>query len=380
MQLFKSELKIDFIGMARFWMVVSGIVLLAAVASFFTKGFNYGIDFLGGTAIEVKFDKKAMANADKIRDALHKIEMGNAMVQNYGSAESNEFMIKTGQASANIESHEDKFRKALEGEFKGENKIEEIRFAPDKMYITLEKLHDPNRLKKSIEGLAITDLNLHSVSLYGKESSREYLVEFVGITQMVSGALEKVFKKGEFEIIKVDKVGRKVGKELRRDAILAAFVALFFMLIYIWLRFEMEFAPGAVICLIHDAIITAGVFSLFGLEIDTTFVAAILTIVGYSINDTIVVYDRIRENMGIMKSDSFRKIINKSINQTLSRTVLTSITALFITGVILIYGGPILFNMALALTIGILIGTYSTMFIASPITLFLYEKYFSKKR
>jgi preprotein translocase subunit SecF len=165
-----------------------------------------------------------------------------------------------------------------------------------------------------------------------------------------------------------------VGKELRVNAILSAIIAMFFILVYVWLRFEMEFAPGAVLCLVHDSIITAGVFSLFGLEIDTSFVAAILTLVGYSINDTIVVYDRIRENMGVLKSEPFGVIINRSINQTLSRTILTSVTVFIIAVVLLIWGGPILFNLSLALTIGVFIGTYSSIYIASPLTLLFHKR------
>ncbi len=379
MQLMKQESKIDFLGMSRFWIIFSIIVIVLSLSSFIVRGFNYGIDFTGGTAINIKFEANADASADKIRDALSKINMESASVQNYGEKDAHEFLIKVGLGNLELNKYESEFKKSIDAVFAGKNSVKSIKFSSNKAYVTLEKPGDSQLIKKGIEDLKIPNLKLRFVELYGKESNQEYLAEFLDVSQSVNDALAGIFPAGTFSIIKVDNVGKKVGKELRRDAILASFIALFFILLYIWLRFELEFAPGAVICLIHDAIITAGVFSLFGFEIDTTFVAAILTIVGYSINDTIVVYDRIRENLVVLKSDPFKKIINRSINQTLSRTLLTSLTTLLVTVVVLFFGGPILFNMALALTIGVVIGSYSTIFIASPLTLYLYEKVFSKK-
>lgn len=376
----KRETNINFVGMSRFWIIFSTVAIIISFASFIVRGFNYGIDFVGGTAISVQFNKNTKASAEGIRRGLAKIQMENATVQEYGEKEENEYLIKAGLPTSDLEDYEGDFKKAINAVLKSGNEIASVKFATDKMYVVLKQKDDPEGIKKAIEGLKIPNISIESVKLYGKESNREYLVEFMGVTQVVSKALSSVFGADTFKVIKVDRVGRKVGRELRTDAILASFIALFFILIYIWLRFEMEFAPGAVVCLIHDAIITAGVFSVFGLEIDTTFVAAILTIVGYSINDTIVVYDRIRENLITLKSQSFVAIVNRSINQTLSRTILTSVTVLMVTIVILIYGGPILFNMALALTIGVFVGSYSTIFIATPLTLYLNERFFTKKR
>ena len=170
-----------------------------------------------------------------------------------------------------------------------------------------------------------------------------------------------------YELLEKDTVGPKIGSELREAAIWAILASLGLILLYISWRFEFRFAVGAVIALFHDVIITLGIFSLLNLEISLTVVAAFLTIVGYSLNDTIVVFDRIRENLKIMRRESYEQIFNTSINQTLSRTILTSFTTLLVVVILFLFGGEVIHNFSFALLVGILIGTYSSVFIASPI-------------
>jgi len=165
-------------------------------------------------------------------------------------------------------------------------------------------------------------------------------------------------------------VGPKVGKDLRQKALLSLFYAMLFMLAYIWWRFEFAFGMGAMIALLHDVLITIGVISITNTEFDLTIVAALLTIVGYSINDTIVVYDRIRENLKNMRRESYATIINRSINETLSRTILTSFTVFLVAIILFLFGGEVIHGFSLAMMVGVIAGTYSSIYIASPIVLF----------
>src|SRR3989337_1422336 len=184
------------------------------------------------------------------------------------------------------------------------------------------------------------------------------------------GALISEFSKDDFEVRRVEIVGPKVGKDLKGKAILSLFYAMIFMLVYVWWRFELAFGVGAVIALLHDVLITAGAISITNTEFDLTIVAALLTIVGYSINDTIVIYDRIRENLKNMKRESYSDIVNRSINETLSRTILTSFTVFLVAIILFLFGGEVIHGFSLAMMVGVIAGTYSSIYIASPIVLF----------
>jgi preprotein translocase subunit SecF len=187
--------------------------------------------------------------------------------------------------------------------------------------------------------------------------------------EMVEGSLTERFPDNPFEVRQVEQVGPKIGSELRGKAIWAIVVALIGIVFYISWRFEFKFAMGAIAALIHDVLITLGVFSVLNLEVSLAIVAAFLTIVGYSLNDTIVVYDRIRENVKKLRASSYFQIINTSINETLSRTVLTSGTTFVVVFVLFLFGGQVIHDFAFALMIGVIVGTYSSIFIASPILL-----------
>ena len=187
------------------------------------------------------------------------------------------------------------------------------------------------------------------------------------VSELVTAELADKIQDNKFEIREKDTVGPRIGSELRRAAIWAVLAALGLILVYISWRFEFKFAVGAVIALFHDVIITLGVFSLLNIEISLAVIAAFLTIVGYSLNDTIVVFDRIRENLKILRREQYEKIINISINQTLSRTILTSLTTFMVVLVLFFFGGEVIHTFSFAILIGVLIGTYSSIFVASPI-------------
>lgn len=187
------------------------------------------------------------------------------------------------------------------------------------------------------------------------------------VSDLITKELANKITGNKFELLEKDTVGPKIGGELRRAAIWAILISMGLILIYISWRFEFIFAIGAVIALFHDVLITLGAFSILNLEVSLAVLAAFLTIVGYSLNDTIVVFDRIRENLKIMRREEYDKIINISINQTLSRTILTSLTTLMVVVILFLFGGEVIHNFSFALLIGITIGTYSSIFVASPI-------------
>ena len=193
------------------------------------------------------------------------------------------------------------------------------------------------------------------------------------LADTVRGVLDERF--GAVRVEGIEFVGPRVGAELRRDGLNALLIACLLILGYVAFRFSARFAPGAVVALVHDVLITAGVFVILGVEFDLRVLAALLAILGYSLNDTIIVYDRIRENMGIRTKRALEDVINRSVNQTLSRTLLTSMTTLLAVGALLIFGGPVIRPFALAMMIGILVGTYSSVFIAAPTVLWLEQRF-----
>jgi preprotein translocase SecF subunit len=168
-------------------------------------------------------------------------------------------------------------------------------------------------------------------------------------------------------VLSIEKVGPKVGAELSSDALMAILSALFFILVYVSVRFEFKYAVGAIAALTHDVLITLGIFSLLGYEVSLAVIAAFLTIVGYSLNDTIVIFDRVRENVKNSKNTNIKSIINKSINESLSRTIITSITTFFVVLILFLFGGEVIHAFSFAMIIGVLIGTYSSIFVASPV-------------
>ena len=193
-------------------------------------------------------------------------------------------------------------------------------------------------------------------------------------TKTVPQILAEAFPESTVELRREEKVGPKIGKELRTGAINSVVVALALIMLYITVRFaHFQFALGAVVALIHDVLITLGIFSLMGKEISLVILAAFLTIIGYSLNDTIVVFDRIRENMAMRRKETYEGVVNKSLNETLSRTIITSLTTLLVAAILFVFGGPVIHDFAFALVIGVLVGTYSSLFVASPVVIAWYR-------
>tara|TARA_Y100001980_G_C14553316_1_gene338487 strand:- start:3622 stop:4341 length:720 start_codon:yes stop_codon:yes gene_type:complete len=191
------------------------------------------------------------------------------------------------------------------------------------------------------------------------------------VEKMASLYPDLVPKDGNDFILSIEKVGPKIGAELRGDAIMAVVSALLLILVYITIRFELKYAVGAIAALAHDVLVTLGIFSLFGYEISLAVIAAFLTIVGYSLNDTIVIFDRVRENARLLKKSALISVINQSINDSLSRTIVTSLTTFFVVLILFVFGGEVLHTFSFAMIVGVIVGTYSSIFVASPVVLYM---------
>lgn len=288
MQIIKNDINIDFVGKRKLAFIVSGLLILVGLVSLVVNGGpNYGIDFAGGTLVQVKFVDDT--DAAKIKDSLASLDLGSIVVQRFGD-DPNEFLIRV------------------------------------------------------------------------QESTKEK-----DLSAMISGSLTASHGDGMVDIRRVEMVGPQVGKDLREKGLLSIAYAMVGILIYISWRFELRYAIGAIVALLHDVLITIGAFSITGREIDLPIIAAFLAIIGYSLNDTIIVYDRIRENYGKQKKEGFSTVINSSINETLSRTILTSGTTLLVVVALFIFGGGVIHNFAFAMLVGIGVGTYSSIFVASPV-------------
>jgi len=270
--------------------IISIILIITSLGLLMFKGLNYGVDFKGGTLIELRTDKNS-ANIAKIRDSFNQMNLGDVSVKNFGNE--TDFIVKFEKQNSN-----------------------------DPKFIDNLK----TKLSSSISSL---------------------------------------------DFRRVENVGPKVSEELLQSGIIAIGLSLAAMLFYIWIRFEWQFSLGAIVALFHDVIITLGVFSLFSLEINLSIVAAVLTIVGYSMNDTVVIFDRVRENLRKHADIKIFELTNISINQTLSRTIITSLTTLLALLSIFIFGGEILKGFSLAMILGVVFGTYSSIYIANPILVLL---------
>ena len=275
--------------------ILSFSIFIISILFILFKGLNYGIDFKGGTLIELRSDSQNI-NISEIRSSLNSINLGDVNVKEFGKK--GDFLIKVEQ-----------------------------------------KMEDNSQLVPEIKKTLINNLN------------------------------------AEINFRRVENVGPKVSSELLQSGIIAISLSLIAMLFYIWIRFEWQFSVGSIVALFHDVIITLGIFSVLSLEINLSIIAAVLTIVGYSMNDTVVIYDRIRENLNKHTRLNIKETANLSINETLSRTIITSLTTLLALLSIYILGGEILRGFAFAMILGVLIGTYSSIFVAAPVLKFFKVSY-----
>ena len=314
MEILKKQTTIDFLGRRKLALIISAALVLISVGSFLTRGLNLGIDFTGGTLVEVGYQHSV--EVESVRVTLAENGFDDAIVQNFGTTR--DVMVR------------------LPATFSRQDTS-----AAEISSQVMEALREP---------------------------WNEVLAESAGRDSqqcLSDGGSDDC----QVQMRRVEFVGPQVGSELANQGGLAMMYALLGILIYVTYRFEWRFAVGSVVALVHDVLITVGAFSLFQFEFSLPVLAAVLAVIGYSLNDTIVVYDRIRENFRKMRKSSVVQIMNASINQTLPRTLLTSLTTLMVVLTLLIFGGEVIRGFSAALLIGIVIGTYSSIFVASPAVL-----------
>jgi preprotein translocase subunit SecF len=376
MELF-HDVNIDWMGKAKYFVALSlTLLLVGGVSVYRHHGLYYGIDFRGGTLVYVRF--ASPPPIDELRKGLAAEGLGNSTIQGISDI-------------SNPNSRNDVVI-GLEQQGQGEQSLDAgkqtIVTVLDKMFGTAAGKPDFNSVTPSALASFLTEkdpLNLGATAgdrytqlarrltdardkdHNGVVTNFDELKGVPGVESRALASLQQNYSLGNFTIRDVEIVGPKVGSQLRRQAIFATLYALAGMLVYIAFRFEWVYGAAAVVAVFHDVLITLGFFSLFHYEISLTVIAALLTLVGYSMNDTIVIFDRVRENLRLMRRDSLPTIVNKSINQTLSRTILTSGLTFITVLVLFLFGGAVLRTFSFAMVVGVVVGTYSSFGIAAPI-------------
>lgn len=338
LQIIRPDTNINFIGSRKLAFIISAAVILIGLGSLLIKGGpSYGIDFAGGIIVQVKFEKQT--ELDKLKEALGKTNLPEAIVQQFGMESDHEYLIRISQSD--IPSNT--VRQEIEESFK--SNLAATGFEIQRLEMVGPKVGADLR-SKALEAMFYAVL-LIAIYISGRFEQRWFAAAI-----MAGGLATGIY------LLKL--VGMPIGMMT-----LGAMIITIGLCWYL----KLNYALGAVAALIHDVVITVGVFSILGKEFDLTIIAALLTIIGYSLNDTIIVFDRIRENIKGQSNDRLKNIINASINQTLSRTILTSGTTLLVVAALFIFGGGAIHDFALALLVGIFVGTYSSIFVASPVLL-----------
>lgn len=378
-QIFPDNTHFPFMKWRRPFAFLSLVAVIASLYSLSTKGLNYGVDFAGGVQMVLQFPADSNVDIETLRKELSSFDLKGLSVQRFGEENSRDFMIHFSGDFAD----EENLLSRLQEKFGG-SQIEEFRLAGlERAFVRFAEtanLNDmTNQLKTADWGL----FDVLDVKTFGREGSREYEIVFAGLSDQLIQSLNKSFSSSESEIkvLKLDFVGAKVGSDLKTAALLSLIVTTFLIFVYIFLRFDINYAPGVVAAVVHDVIITAGLFSFLGIEFDLTIIAALLTLAGYSINDTIIVYDRIRETAQRLRGKAMVDVMDIAINSTLNRTVITSGTTLATTLILFFVGGPVIHGFAFALSVGIIVGTFSSIFVASPLVLWTEDlrNFFDKK-
>jgi preprotein translocase subunit SecF len=398
-----SDTNINFVGRIKTFGFLSIFAVLASIILIAVIGLRLGIDFAGGYEIQVKFPDN-VAEAE-IKSLVEPLGLGDARVQRFGAVADNEFLVLIREHGTIDEAGKTALKRQIEEIAGSEDCLVNWSVAQsgENLIAGFCKPVGENALREVIER---NNLQVKAIKRGEREDRPEYTVDLVSIADEIESSLRKGLpavaaaetvcsahadaaacgtsagcewsayaNTCRYEVVKrVEFVGPQVGAELRNQGVMAIIYALVFILLYIAVRFDLFFSPGAVIALVHDVAITVGVFAVLQLEFNLPIIAAMLALIGYSLNDTIVVYDRIRENALRLRGRELRALVNTSINQTLSRTLLTSFTTLLVILALLFFGGGIIRDFSIALFVGVCVGTYSSVFVASPVYILLRER------
>jgi preprotein translocase subunit SecF len=379
-ELIKPNHDFNFVGRMNLLLTISMILVSLSIAmlpiNHFWRGhtLNYGIEFRGGTEIQVAFSKHEDPAA--VRDAMQAGGFGDTeVVSMKDAAFPNTFLLRFGAVSTVSEKKTEELEAGLKAKF-GADSVRKFEFSEggDKVYVRFNKQMEPGDIGAVFKEHGVQN---NTVQRYGRPEDNTYEIILVGLDVEVRRALDAKLGAGAVQAIPaVDSVGAKAGAELRDDGIKSLLFAIICIMVYIAVRFDFRYGPGTVASLLHDAILVMGAFAILYREFSLTTIAAILTVIGYSMNDTIVVFDRVRENASRLRDKKFDRIVNISINETLSRTILTSATVFFVTLAMNIWGTGVIRDFAFAMNVGVIVGTYSSIFVAAPILIWLNERFF----
>ncbi len=379
-----GDTNIPFLSYRRIALTLSAVVIIAGLAyEFLGHGLNLGIDFVGGTQVTAKFTESP--DLGELRSAVSELDVGTPLIQRFDEAEKNEVLIRVENpggeegdfTSPIVELLRTKFNSDLGDRF-------DLNTRGSIALVDFLATADPDGVSGDVEGrTAYYEPMAEAVLDYRKEqgifTSLENLDEIAELSDPTRVYLQDTTAVGAFALLGAESVGPAVGKDLQKKAQLAIVFSILGMLAYIWLRFQLPYGIGAVVAIFHDVLITLTALAVTQREFNLPTVAALLTLVGYSVNDTVVVFDRVRENLRLHRGDDLEQLMNTSINQTLSRTFITSGTTLAVVISLFIFGGDVINTFAFVLLIGIIVGTYSSIFIASPVALFV-NKLLVKRR
>lgn len=389
---FLADTNIDFMKYRKFFVVVSALLILVGILSIFVHGkLNVGVDFAGGTQMTLKF--KDQPEPDDLRNLLAAGGFDEAQIQRFGAEEDNEILIRTAVVEGSEEGAGDAVFALLDERFNpdaagrldinraGANAISALLAGKDPLLESEEtageELDGPAADYRSAPTAEAADAILALRREQGLVTDWDAVAALDDVLPEEAEVLRDRAYVGNFSVLGVENVGPQIGKELRVRGQLAVIFSLLGMMAYIWLRFELRFGVGAVVAALHDVLITLGLFALAGYEFNLTTIAGLLTLVGYSVNDTVVIFDRVRENMRKSRRMPMVEVMNLSLNQTLSRTILTSGTTLLAVVCLYVLGGDVIRGFAFVLLVGIIIGTYSSIFVACPFAL-LWEQLMGK--
>lgn len=391
MKIFNEVPNYKFMRIRKWGFIVSGMIIIFGIILFFTKGFNMGLDFTGGTLLEVSF--KDNTSVDEVRQAMQKVGMGKATIQRVSSG--NKFYIRTEQVFESTE----EIGKDAEKSDAADKQKELIALVKDALLTGEEKKLNAGKLDlndASERRIAEFLVSKGTETEIAADSAKKIIdlitqspkglisdfgqVEKLGLKNQVMRVLKENAFLGRFAFLGTNSIGPQVGKDLRGQATRAAIYALLGMLVYIAFRFKFIYGVAGILTLFHDVMVVLTFILFFNIEVNMQVIAAILTLVGYSINDTIVIFDRIRDNLKIMRGKDAEALMDLSINQTLSRTVITGGTTLFSLIALMIWGGEVLYAFSFTLFVGIIIGTYSSIYQSCAWLMVWQKKFLERKK
>jgi preprotein translocase subunit SecF len=381
-ELIKPDHNFEFIGRKRFFITLSILLMLATVAmlpiNHYWRGgaLNYSTELRGGTEMTVQFSSAKESGA--IRAAMAEGGFKDTEVVPFKDKDHpNSYILRFGAVSPLSEDGVKKLTEAFKTKYADGFRKLEMSEGGDKFYLRFGKPTTSDEIGGLLKSGGVS---YNGISQFGRPEDNQFEVVLVGLSSEVTRALDaKLGQSSVQAILSADSVGAKAGEELRNDGIKSLLAAILFILIYIAVRFDFRYGPGTVVALLHDAFIVLGAFAITYKEFSLTTVAAILTVIGYSMNDTIVVFDRIRENVTKYRDKKLDRVVNSSINETLSRTILTSATVFFVTLAMNIWGIGSIREFAFAMNVGVIVGTYSSIFIAAPILIWLNDRFYKRE-